>query len=160
MLEHVSGINRVHGIGRIGQSVAHVEPRVDFMERIAVDVYEAGQVVRAASQVEMAATISRMPAVQKFANNVIRESGLRNAPKHNVFQSLVKQPILRLSSGYCKPLSESTADRKQLELLPRCRLHSQSAPALGPQRIDQTGVHEAIFRGGIVGLYFLTPDQV
>lgn len=53
MLEHVGGINGSHGAVGKGQTIAHIEPEVDFALRIGVNIHKIRQIIRTAAKVKV-----------------------------------------------------------------------------------------------------------
>ena len=95
VLEHVGGIDGVNGVRMKRKPVAHVQPKVNLAERIAVDVHEAGKVFWTATKMRMTGAVPRTRTDHISAQEIIRNRGLGNPPKHEVFIALVKQPILQ-----------------------------------------------------------------
>ena len=93
MLEHVRGINGVHGVRRKWEPVSHVQPKIRFAERVAVYIHETWQVFWTAAQMQTGAAVPGASAQQISMQQVIGERSFRDAPKSDVFISLVKQPI-------------------------------------------------------------------
>lgn len=54
MLRHVGRVNRIHRSGGKRKAAADVQPDVDFMKRISVNVHETRQVSFAAPKVQIA----------------------------------------------------------------------------------------------------------
>ena len=88
----MGGIDRVNGVRGKWKSVSNIQPNVNLVEEVAVDIQETGKVLCAAAQVKVIGSVHWTRVQQVPPQEIIRNSGLGNAPKHNVFIALVKQP--------------------------------------------------------------------
>lgn len=89
MLEHVSGIDGIHGVRSERKPVAHVQPEIDFVKEVRVQIYEIGQVLRAASKMQMTGTGPDPCVGHVTAQVIIAKSGFRDSPEYYVLIALV-----------------------------------------------------------------------
>ena len=92
MLEHVRRVNRVGGIGRKWQPVSDIEPEVELVEKIAVDIQKTRQIFRTTAQMQVGRAV-RQPSMEYITmQQVVGKGSFGDAPKGDVFVALVKQP--------------------------------------------------------------------
>jgi hypothetical protein len=53
VLEHVRGIDRIHGVRREWEPVSHVQTEIELVEKVAIDIDETRQILRPAAQMQM-----------------------------------------------------------------------------------------------------------
>src|ERR1035437_8870447 len=85
VLEHVGGVDRVHRIRRKWKSVSNIQPNVNLVKGIAVNIQETGQVFWTTTKMQMPGAVPRAWAHDVSAQEIIRNRGLGDAPKHDVF---------------------------------------------------------------------------
>ena len=90
MLEHVGGIDGVDGIGTKRKAVANIEPQVNSVERIAVNVDETVQIFWTATQVKVGGT-TRVAGQNVPAKQIVGKRGLGDTPESEVFRALMQQ---------------------------------------------------------------------
>jgi hypothetical protein len=95
VLEHVSGVDRVHRVGRKWQTIPDIQPEIDLVEWIAVDIQESRQIFWASTEMAVRSRACSMRGADITAQQVIGKRSLSDAPKDDVFVALVKQPFHR-----------------------------------------------------------------
>jgi hypothetical protein len=63
MLEHVRGINGIGAICWKRQTIPHVQPQVNFIEGIGIDIHKALKILRTATKVKMSRPVQCAGAV-------------------------------------------------------------------------------------------------
>jgi hypothetical protein len=101
VLDHVRRIDRIHRIRRKRQPAAHVKPQIELVARIRVDIHKSRKIFRPAAQVQMQRlSVSRTHSINTLPHPIIRQRGLRQAQKTQVFVTLVKQIFLASAENY------------------------------------------------------------
>jgi hypothetical protein len=71
MLEHVCGINGIGGVFGEGKPISDVQPQVNLIERIRIDVGEALDVFGAAAEVKMLRPVRWANPVKVFTRQMV-----------------------------------------------------------------------------------------
>ena len=85
------GVNGIGIIFRKRQTISHIQPQIDFVEWVGIDVHEAGEILGTAAKMKVQRTVRWADTVKVLARPMIGKSRLRDAPEHHVLVALAKQ---------------------------------------------------------------------
>ena len=71
MFKHVGGINRIGGTRRKRQPISDVQPQINFVERVGIDVDETWKILGPAAQMKVSRPVRRAQAVKALARKMI-----------------------------------------------------------------------------------------
>jgi len=92
MLCHVRRVDRINRFRGEGKPAAHIQPEVNLVERIGVNIYETGQVFLAAAQMQIStASVGGPDRVEAAARPIIGQCRLRDSEKTKIFVALMEQ---------------------------------------------------------------------
>jgi len=93
MLNHVRRVDRINRFRGKGKPMAHIQPDIDLVERISVNIYETGQVFLPTAQMQMqiAPAIGGADRVEATQCPIIGQRRLRDSEKTKIFVALMKQ---------------------------------------------------------------------
>ena len=95
VFDHVGGVDGIDRTAGEGQATADVEPNVSLLHRVGVDVDEAVEVFRSASQVKIeAVSVDRSSGVTQLFQPVIRPRCLCNQKEVKILVALMQHTNL------------------------------------------------------------------
>lgn len=100
-------IDRVHRIRGIGQATADVEPQIELLPGIRVDIHKPWKIFWPTAHMQMPRLpVPRTQSIGAFSDPIIRQRGLRETQKVQVFVTLMEQiPPSRLAQDYTTALA-------------------------------------------------------
>src|SRR5882762_678537 len=99
MLKDVCRVDRFHGIRSKRETIPHVEPDVDPVERIAIHIDKGRKILRSAAEVEMLRSVGGLHRSETAAHKVVGRGCFGDGPKGKVLVALVKQNRFSQSSS-------------------------------------------------------------